>query len=137
MQPDHPASKEISLRLDLLAAPLALIRMAPDDAVPAWTNAARHFLTITRTPSELSIVSDAAVVPASVAAERGYRAFRVEGPIPLHVVGVAAALVTPLAQAKIPVFLVATYDTDYLLIRGEDLSHARGTLVGAGHRITE
>lgn len=135
MRPDDSVTKEISLRLDLLAVPLALIRMAPEEVVPAWTSATRHFLTITRTPAELSIVADAAVVPAGVAAERGYRAFRVEGPIPLHVVGVAAALVTPLAQAKIPVFLIATYDTDYLLVRGEDLSRARAALVGAGHLI--
>jgi hypothetical protein len=135
MHPDHSAPDQVSLRLDLLADSLALIRMAPDAAVPAWTTAARHFLTITRTPAELSIVADAAVVPNGVAAERGYRAFRVEGPIPLHLVGVAAALVTPLAAAKIPVFLIATYDTDYLLVRGGDLTRAREALTDAGHRI--
>jgi len=128
-------SKPPALELDLLAGTFALVRLPGDAAVPPWTAAARRFLTITRTPDELSIVADDEAVPAEVPAERGYRAFRVRGPIPLHIVGVAAALVSPLARAEIPVFLIATFDTDYLLVRGEDLSRAREALTGAGHRI--
>ena len=47
-----------SLPLSALAAPLALCRLPASNAVPAWTGFARTFLTISRTPTELSIVAD-------------------------------------------------------------------------------
>ncbi len=124
-----------ALHLDLLAEPLALVRLPAAGAVPTWTAEARQFLSITRTPTELSIVADASAGPADAAAERGYRAFRVQGPLPLHLVGVLAALVVPLAQAGVPVFPIATYDTDYLLVPEADVPRARAALEGAGHEV--
>jgi len=97
---------------------------------------ARTFLTITRTPTELSIVSDERAVPPAVRAERDFRALRIEGPLPLHLVGVVAALATPLAEAGVPIFPIATYDTDYVLIREADVARAVSALTSAGHLVT-
>ena len=77
------------------------------------------FTSITRTPDELSIVCDEDAVPADIKAERGWRTLRIEGPIPFEMVGVAAALLSPLAEAGISIFLVSTFDTDYLLVKDE------------------
>ena len=60
----------LNLTLTVLNAPMALCRLAPADAIPEWTAQARAFLTISRTPTELSIVADEAVVPPSVDAHR-------------------------------------------------------------------
>lgn len=65
-----PSPHKLTLTLTVLTAPLALCRFAASDAIPEWTAAARAFLTISRTPSELSIVADEAVVPASLRALR-------------------------------------------------------------------
>lgn len=135
MTPAGEPAGGTGLRLDLLPEPFALLRMPAGSEVPAWTSAARHFLTISRTPTELSIVADSAVVPAGVAAERDFRAFRVHGPMPLHLVGVIAALAPPLAQAGVPIFPIATHDTDYLLVREADVARAQAALVAAGHRV--
>jgi hypothetical protein len=124
-----------SLSLTVLSTPFALCRLAPAEPVPEWTTSARAFLSISRTPDELSIVADEAAVPAQVRAERGYRALRVEGPLPLEMVGVMAALAGPLAHAEIPIFPIATYDTDYVLVHGGALARAVGALGAAGHRI--
>ncbi|MEP6573780.1 MAG: ACT domain-containing protein [Gemmatimonadota bacterium] len=126
-----------AIHLDLLPGPLALLRLSPTTPIPPWTAAAQNFLTISRTPTELSIVADARVVPADVAAERDYCAFRVRGPMPLHLVGVMAALAVPLAEAAVPIFVIATYDTDYLLVKAADLEHARQALERAGHLVFE
>src|SRR5512133_827693 len=129
------ASARRSLTLTVLSAPLALCRLAPVEPIPAWTASARTFLTISRTPDELSIVADDEVVPEHVAARRGYRVLRVEGPLPLELVGIIAALAAPLADASVPIFPIATYDTDYLLVHQEDLARAIGALAAAGHRV--
>ncbi len=124
-----------SLTLTLLSEPLAICRLAADAAVPDWTARATIFCSITRTRTELSIVADERAVPASVDAMRGYRALRVEGPLPLDLIGVLASMAGPLAAAAIPIFPLATYDTDYLLVRDADLARTIDVLGSAGHAI--
>jgi hypothetical protein len=133
--PAHSSPSPHNLTLTVLAAPLALCRFAPSDAIPEWTSSARTFLTISRTPGELSIVADEAVVPASVSAHRGYRALRVEGPLPLELVGIAAAIAGTLAAAEVPIIPIGTYDTDYVLVHQDVLARAVAALEGAGHRV--
>lgn len=134
--PPRPAGEPRALALTVLPERLALCRFSADDVVPEWTAEARAFLTISRTPTELSIVSDEAAVPPGVSGERGYRALRVEGPLPLELVGVVAALASPLAAAGVPIFPIATYDTDYLLVREEMLARAIAALAAAGYQVT-
>ncbi|MDB4889688.1 MAG: hypothetical protein JWL61_1543 [Gemmatimonadetes bacterium] len=122
-----------SLPLTVLTARFALCRLQPGDAIPTWTSAAREFLTISRTPAELSILADESVVPPSIEATRGFRALRVEGPLPLEMVGVAASLAGPLAKANISIIPIGTYDTDYIFVRDTDLAHAVTALTAAGH----
>ena len=123
------------LDLDLLPGCFALCRLAGDTATPAWTALVRRFLSLTRTPDELSIACDAEVVPAGLAVHDDYRAFRVRGRLALDVVGVIAALAPPLAEAGIPILPIATHDTDYLLVREPDLARAIAALENAGHRV--
>ena len=130
MEPSDPI-----LRLELLTEPLALVQLPAGAPVPAWVAGSRHFTSITRTPDELSIVVDAAAIPETIAAQRDFRAFRVQGPLPLHLVGVIAALARPLAGAGIAIFPIATYGTDYLLVRAAEVSQARRVLIDAGHTV--
>lgn len=121
------------MRLAILPSPLAVCRLAPDAAVPEWARGA--FLSITRTADELSVVCDDGAVPAEIHAERDWRGLKLEGPIPFEMTGVAAALLAPLAAAGISIFLVSTYDTDYLLLKSPDFERALGVLRGAGYEI--
>lgn len=130
-----PGRKVATLSVTLLAERVALCRFGPDSPVPVWTADARQFLTISRTPTELSVVADERVVPNGVEARRGYRVLRVEGPLPLDLTGVFAALASPLADAGIPIFPIATHDTDYILVRDADIERALAALRTVGHKI--
>ena len=123
------------LPLSLLPTPIAVCGLPANAPLPAWTAHAKQFLTITRTPEELSITADAAAVPPDVVAQRGYRALRVDGPLPLDLVGIFAALAGPLAAAQIPIFPIATHRTDYLLVSEKDLESALTVLRQAGHTV--
>lgn len=125
----------LSLPLRALAEPLALCRLSPSDAIPEWTALARTFLTISRTPTELSIVADEAIVPPNVDAQRGFRALRVDGPLPLDLVGIFSAIAGPLADADVPIFPIATYDTDYVLVTEGNFQRAVTALEAAGHLV--
>ena len=97
----------------------AVCRFPADDPLPAWVfHAGATTWSVTRTPREMSVVCPEDDLPPAVErAERGWRAFEVEGPIPFEETGVLAGLAAPLAAAGIPVFAISTYDTDLLFVR--------------------
>ncbi len=80
---------------------------------------------------------DEGSVPSDLQCERGYRAFRVQGPLPLNLIGILDAIARPLAEARISIFAISTYETDYVLVKQRDLPAARTALVGAGHHIED
>jgi hypothetical protein len=123
----------MQLSISILPPLLAVCRLPPDAALPPWVRGPFH--SVTRTSDELSIVCEDEAVPPDVRAERGWRALKVNGPIPFELTGVAAALVAPLAEARISVFLLATFDTDYLLLKDDVFERAVTILRGAGHEI--
>jgi len=75
------------------------------------------------------------LVPEGITAERGWRCLEVEGPLDFTLTGVISELTGPLAAAGIAVFVLSTYDTDYLLVKDECLSAATVALVRAGHAV--
>jgi hypothetical protein len=111
----------------------AVARLDRDAAIPSWPRG--ELIAITRTPDELSIVCDDDAVPPDVRAERGWRCLAVAGPIAFEIVGVAAAITTALADAKISVFCMSTFDTDYVLVKEESFDRACAALRAAGHEI--
>jgi hypothetical protein len=120
--------------LTLLPERFAISRLATDAPVPAW---ATHgsFFSVTRTGDELSVVCELSYVPAGVESQPGWRVFKVQGPFVLSEIGVLSALAAPLAKAKLSLFAVSTFDTDYLLVAAATLSAAIAALEQAGHTI--
>ena len=133
MSSSMPSGVTRSLVLELLAESFAICRLGAHDPVPAWALLPGAFASICRSPDELSIVCPDLAVPPTVAAERGYRALRVRGPLPFQITGVLAGIARPLADAEIPIFAISTYDTDYVLVRSRDLAQAVEVLREAGH----
>lgn len=122
------------LELSLLPARFAISRLAADSLVPAWATQG-PFFSVTRTGDELSVVTELSRVPVGVQSQPGWRVLKVHGPFVLSEIGVLAALATPLAEAKISLFAVSTFDTDYLLVASETLPAAIAALELAGHTI--
>ena len=108
------------MKLCLLSGSFAVCRLEPGAAVPGW--ATGHFVSITRTAEELSIVCDQSHVPDGIQAEPGWRCFRVAGKVDFSMVGVIAELTRVLAEAEVSVFVVSSYDTDFVLVRDADVS---------------
>lgn len=121
------------MNLTLLAETYAVSR--PDSA-PDWLPS-EGFMSLTRTHEEISVVCEESRVPRGVRSEPGWRAFQLAGPIPFSMTGVLASLLTPLAQARIPIFAVSTFDTDYVLVREADLAATITALEAAGHAIAQ
>lgn len=116
---------------------LAICRLSPDEASPAWATVG-GFCSITRTSEELSIVCpDDRRIPEGVRCERGWRVIRVAGTQPFTLTGVLSSVLEPLARAGISIFAISTFDTDYVLVKSESLEAAIATLREAGHSIEQ
>lgn len=122
----------MTLRFQLLPQRFALVRLPPHAPVPPWAWGGA-FSSVTRTAHEVSIVCEN--VPQDVDAERGWRCLALEGPIPLTEIGIAAQFTAILAKSSVSVFLLSTFDTDYVLVREPDVERAIAALVAAGHRV--
>lgn len=125
-----------SLDLRLLADRLAVARLDAARAVPAWAFGGEGFVAVVRRGAELSVVCEAERVPRDVTAERGLRALELEGPLDFAATGILASVAVPLADAGIPIFALATYDTDVILVQDDDVDRATGALMAAGHRVS-
>jgi uncharacterized protein len=126
------------LKYSVLPERLAVCRVPRESEVPAWSLTG-EFFSVVRTHDDLSIVCAESLVPqndAGVAVERGWVALKLEGPFPFAMTGVLASFVQPLAEAEIPIFAVSTFDTDYVLVKSENLEPALRALGAAGHRRT-
>ena len=125
--------------LDLVLLPddYAVCRLAPGESVPAGLDAGKGIVSVTWTESELSIICPAAQAPTHATVNAPWRCFQVRGPLDLALTGIMAALVRPLAEARVNVFTFSTYDTDYVLVPTVRLEEARAALSEAGHRIAQ
>lgn len=116
------------LGLTLLPDTLAVARLEAGEGMPGWVDWTDPLVSVTRTAGELSVVCPEHRVPDGVRAERGWRAFKVDGPLDFAATGILAGLAVPLADAGIPIFAVSTFDTDTLLVRAADVERTVTTL---------
>jgi hypothetical protein len=123
------------LTLYVLPQLYAFCRLHPDGAIPHWALLGDDFISLTRTREELSVVCLQGNVPSQAQAERGWRCIKAEGPFPFSVAGIHASLAAPLAEANISTMAIATYETDHVLLKEEDLDHAIAVLQQAGHTV--
>ncbi len=123
-----------SLTLEPVPGDYAVCRLPADAELPVWATGA-PFVSVTRSQAELSIVCPQDGVPAAVQSERGWSCLRVKGPLGFGMTGILASLAAPLAGSGVSIFVVSTYDTDYLLVQARDLERALHALERAGHAI--
>jgi len=61
--------------------------------------------------------------------------FRIEGTLDFSLIGILAEITTALAEAKVPVFAISTYNTDYIFIEAKHSFKAKSALKSKGYEI--
>lgn len=128
-------AKEWHLNLLLLIDKFSVCRLAPGKKVPAWAISGGEFTSVTRTADELSVVCPEGAVPGGTKCENGWRIFKIEGPWDFALTGILVAVTKPLADAGVSIFAVSTYDTDYVLVKEQNVEKAVRALTAAGHHV--
>ena len=97
---------------------------------------ANDFYFIAKTDEEISLVCDSKLVPNNVnEREDGWKALRIQGEIAFSVIGVISKLSALLAENEIGIFVVSTYNTDYILVKMGDFESAINLLNANGYEI--
>ncbi len=122
------------MTFQVLPEQLAVCRLPPNATIPPSVFDL-HFCSITRTTEELSIVLPCSNASPAWDIEDGWRGLMIKGPLDFTMVGVIANVSAPLAAAGIPIFVISTFDTDYLLVKEPRLEDTIEILRKAGNDI--
>lgn len=128
--PYHPPRTKIAMTL--LRDSFCVLKMAEGAPLP------EGIVFFARTGEENSLVCQERFAPeAALQRENGFRAFKIDGPLDFSLVGVLAGVTDALMRAGVSVFAVSTFDTDYLLVRGDSLEAALSALSGAMYTVRQ
>jgi hypothetical protein len=119
------------VKLFLLDDLFAIAKLSSSEPLPLWILNGKFF-SITKTEDELSVVCEQSLLPKEFKAEKDWRILKVQGPLDFALTGILSSISKPLADSKISIFAVSTYETDYVLIKAGDLKNAILALKSVG-----
>lgn len=122
------------LTMTLLKEKYGVCRLEKNSAIPEWALIG-DFFSITKTTDELSIVCLEENIPNDIKCEKDWRILKVAGPLDFGLVGILSSISLVLALKKISIFAISTYDTDYILVKEENLEIAVLSLKEAGYNV--
>ncbi len=94
-----------------------------------------EFCSITKTPDELSVVCSEDNLPMGAKCEKGWRVLKIQGLLDFALTGILASAAVILANQKISIFALSTFNTDYILVKEEQINNAITALQEAGHTV--
>ena len=120
------------MELKTLPCALTVCKVADASAI----DLGKDFYFIGKTDEELSLVCPTEDVPADTTdRDDGWRAFRIQGVLDFSLIGILSKLSGILAENRIGIFAVSTFNTDYILVKEENLDRALTVLAGAGYTV--
>lgn len=122
-----------AINLRIVPGAYSVVRLAADASIPDWFNGT-GFSAMVRSDDELTLVCLQDRVPQEVEAEPNWRCFRSLGPIPFNATGIVQALIQPISEHGIGVFVLCTFDGEHILVPAKEWDRAARLLEEAGHR---
>lgn len=99
-------------------------------------NLTDEFCFIAKTDMEMSLVCTTNHIPKdTITCSHGWKAFRIEGTLDFSLIGILSKISAILAENKIGIFAISTYNTDYILAKSDDFERALAALETEGYEI--
>ena len=96
----------------------------------------KDFWFAARTDEEISLVCKTSDCPSgTLERDDGWKGFRIEGVLDFSLIGILSKISSILAENKIGIFAVSTYNTDYILVKEENFEKALSVLKDKGYNI--
>ena len=119
----------MAVELQLMDLDLVIAKLSNHGKLDELVEKAK-FASITKTEDELSLIIDKENLPNHQFANEGWKAFKIIGPLDFSLVGILQQVINPLSENGISVFTMSTFDTDYVLVKNEQLEKAMEVLKG-------
>jgi hypothetical protein len=123
-----------TLTLKLLEETFAIHSLENNVAIPKVVFDAPIFF-IAKTYEETSIVLPQTININSDEVERDWQALEVVGPLDFSLTGILSKISTILANEKISIFAISTFDTDYILVKSKNVSLATNALIANNYQV--
>ena len=96
----------------------------------------KDFYFIGKTDEEVSLVCKTEDTPKNtLECDHGWKGFRIQGILEFSMIGVLSKISGILAEKEISIFVVSTYNTDYILVKDSDCEKSVSFLEAAGYKI--
>ena len=121
------------LVLSVLFETFTIHKLSPDASIPEEILKSNYY-SVSKTENELSLVCSEVIEVQSMQSSKGWKCIKVAGQLNFNLTGILAGISDILARGNISIFAISKFDTDYLLVRTQDLSSARTKLRQAGYK---
>lgn len=125
-----------TLEMIVLDEEYSLCRLEAGSSISEWALES-SFYTITKTDDELSVVCESRLVPADVKQDGEWKLLKIAAVLDLSLTGITARFSTALANAGVNLCVIATYDTDYIMVKSAKVSIAIEALAAAGFSVQQ
>ncbi|MDP7621635.1 MAG: ACT domain-containing protein [SAR324 cluster bacterium] len=123
----------VNLVLSVLSETFTIHQLSQDVSIPEEILKCNYY-SVSKTENELSLVCSEVIEVQSLQSSKGWKCIKVAGPLDFNLTGILAGISDILAQTNISIFAISTFDTDYILVKTQDLSSARAKLRKAGYK---
>jgi len=123
----------MAFNLIVLSKKYSIYKFLNQTVLPDWIYSS-DFYSITGTKDELSVVaSQNDSISDNIKCNKNWRILKISGPLDFSLVGIIADITCILKEKNIPVFIISTYDTDYILMKQKDLNNGIKALTRKGY----
>ena len=123
----------VNLILSVLSETFTIHKFSPDASIPEEIMKS-NFYSVSKTEKELSLVCSEVFEFQSLQSSNGWKCIKVKGPLDFNLTGILAGISDILTRGKISIFAISTFDTDYILVKSQEVSLARKKLKKAGYK---
>ena len=126
------ADRRNGMELERLPYDLSVCKLKDTDSI----DLAGEFFFLGKTDEEISLVCRTEDVPDNTTdRDDGWKGFRIRGCLDFSLIGILSGISGKLADNKIGIFAVSTYNTDYILVKKENFGKASEVLSKAGYQV--
>jgi len=126
----------MKLKIELLKNQYSVYKFCPEYIVKDFFQTV-DFYSITKTKDETSIVAEEGLFNDYIKAENGWRVLKIAGILDFSLIGILRNISKLLAEKNIGIFVISTYNTDYIMVKKSDINDAIKILKENEYEISE
>jgi len=113
----------MNIELQLINIDLAIAKLTDVKDIIGNISKAK-FVSFTKTEDEISLVIETKYLSSFEYVNKGWKAFKIIGPLDFSLVGILQKVIEPLSERGISVFTISSFETDYILVKNEQVDNA-------------